>query len=290
MRYEEPLYRPPSEAESLLIQCTIGCPHNKCTFCGMYKRKRFRIRKPEEIKEDLRTARKIYGPLVRSIFLPDGNTVIMRTEKLCEILRFARSLFPRLQRITTYGSAKFLVRKSIDELVALREAGLSRIHSGMESGDAVTLERIRKGATPEQMVEAGGRVKEAGIELSEYIMIGIAGRDRRRRHAEESARLLNAVEPDFVRIRTYVPVPGTPLWRRWREGAFVLPEPHEAIEEMRLLVENLNCRTLFLTDHVSNYAFVEGRLPEDKPRMLAALDEAAKLPREAFRPQIIHRL
>ncbi|MFH1422160.1 MAG: radical SAM protein, partial [Planctomycetota bacterium] len=178
MRYEEPVYRPPSEAASLLIQATIGCPHNKCTFCGMYKGKRFRIRRVSEIKKDLDMAREFYGTDVRTLFLPDGNTIFMKTKDLIEILQYAGKLFPKLTRITVYGSAKFLNLKSVDDFKSLREAGLSRIHAGIETGDDVLLSKLKKGATAEQMIEAGRKVKAAGIELSEYILVGIGGRER----------------------------------------------------------------------------------------------------------------
>ena len=290
LRYEEPLYRPPSEAESLLIQATIGCPHNKCTFCGMYKGKRFRVRRVSEVIEDISVAKDLYGDYVHSIFFPDGNTIVMRTEQLCVILEAATAAFPNLKRMTVYGSAKFIVRKTEDELRRLREAGLSRIHSGIESGDGVTLQKIKKGATPEEMVEAGLRVKNAGIELSEYIMIGIAGVERSEVHAEESAAMINAIAPHFVRIRTYVPVPNTPLWEEFECGRFVLPDPYQALRELRILIENIECRTTLLTDHISNYIYLAGELPNEKEKMLKAVDEALRLPREAFREGLLERL
>lgn len=290
MRYEEPLYRPPSEAESLLIQATIGCPHNKCTFCGMYKSKRFRIRRVEEILEDIAVARSLYGEYVSSVFLPDGNTIIMRNEQLCELLRSIRFSFPYLKRITTYGSAKFIVRKKERELEELREAGLTRVHTGIESGDAVTLERIRKGVTPDELIKAGLSVKGAGMELSEYIMIGIAGVRRSKVHAEESACVINAIEPHFVRIRTYVPVPNTPLWDEYIDGEFRLLDPYEALYEMRMLVERIECRTRFITDHISNYIYLDGYLPQDREKILKMIDRSLKLPREAFREGLISRL
>ena len=176
MRYEGPIFRPPSEANSLLIQATIGCPHNKCTFCGLYKKKKFRIRPVSEIKEDLVMAREAYSSEVRSIFFPDGNSIVMKTKDLVEIFELCYQLFPHLERVTIYGSARFLARKSLEELKALAAAGLSRIHSGMESGDDEVLLKIQKGATAQQIIDAGLRVKEAGIELSEYLLIGIGGR------------------------------------------------------------------------------------------------------------------
>jgi radical SAM superfamily enzyme YgiQ (UPF0313 family) len=290
MRYEEPVYRPPSEAASLLIQATIGCPHNKCTFCGMYKGKRFRIRRVEEIKEDLRMAREFYGCGVRSLFLPDANTIFMKTSQLIEILQYARELFPSLERITVYGSAKFIKLKSAEELKSLHAAGLSRIHAGIETGDDVLLNRMRKGATASEMIEAGLKVKEAGIELSEYILIGIGGLERTRKHALESARVLNAIDPHFIRFRTWVPVPSAPLYKDYASGRFKLLSPYEALAETRLLIENLNVTSYLASDHISNFVNLNGRLPEAKDDFLAAIDQALKLPREMFRDEIIYQL
>jgi len=291
LRYEEPLYRPPSEANSLLIQCTIGCPHNACAFCGMYKSKRFRIRPVKEILEDIHLARLFYGPdAVRTVFLPDGNTIIMRTEQLEEILKALYETFPRLERVTSYGASRIIIRKKKEHFVRLRRAGLTRLHVGIESGDGVTLERIKKGATPDDHIRAGRMVKEAGIELSEYIMIGIAGRKRSEIHARESAAVINQIEPDFVRIRTFVPVPNTPLWQEYKNGHFQLLTPYEALHELRVLIEGIECECRFLTDHISNYVWLDGRLPQDKQKMLKAIEEAARQPREAFRPEIIFRL
>ncbi len=291
MRYEEPVYRPPSEAGSLLIQATIGCPHNKCTFCGMYKGKKFRIRKVEEIKEDLRAARDFYGAdSVRTVFFPDGNTIIMRTSRLVEIFNYTRELFPELERITSYGSAKFIILKSPEEWKQLYEAGLSRIHAGIETGDAALLEKLRKGATPEQMVDAGRRVKDAGLELSEYILVGIGSRERTREHALGSAKVLNAIDPDFIRLRTWVPVPAAPLYEDYKSGKFEMLDPYEALGETRLLLENLEVSSWFLSDHVSNFANLNGKLPGAKEKLLAQIDQALELPRESFREGIINHL
>ncbi len=291
MRYEEPVYRPPSEAGSLLIQATIGCPHNKCTFCGMYKGKRFRIRKVEDIKEDLRLARDFYGEeQVRTVFFPDGNTIIMRTPQLVEIFNYTRELFPKVKRITSYGSAKFIIRKSLQEWKELKQAGLGRLHMGIETGDALLLEKIKKGATPEQMSEAGRRVKDAGIEISEYILVGIGGKERSREHALASARVLNEIDPHFIRLRTWVPVAAAPLYADYASGAFELLDPYDALRESRLLIENLDVNSRLLSDHVSNFANLNGKLPEAKERLLSEIDEILAKPREDFRDQIIHYL
>lgn len=282
MRYEGTVYRPPSEANSLLIQATIGCPHNRCTFCGMYKKKKFRVRPLQEIKEDLLSAREYYGPGVRSLFFPDGNTIVMKTADLAEAIRYARSLFPRLERVTVYGSARFLIRKPLEDLKLLREAGLNRIHSGMESGDDVVLEKIQKGASAAEIIAAGLRVKEAGIEISEYMLLGIGGVERWQEHARESARVLSAIDPHFIRLRTYTPVPKTPLGQEYLKGDFKLPSPHGILRELRLFIENLDGTGWLLSDHISNYVNVNGRLPHDREAMLALVDKALSIDESYF--------
>jgi len=285
MRYEGMVYRPPSEAGSLIIQATLACPHNKCAFCAMYKDRKFRVRPIEEILTDLDLAVRAYGPHgVRTIFLADGNSAVLPADKLVAIGDAARERFPDLQRITVYGSAKFLVKKSLADWRRVAQAGITRIHSGLESGDAVTLKALNKGVTPDEAVEAYSHVRAAGIELSVYLMIGVAGRERSREHALGSADVLNRAPPTFVRLRTFVPQPGTPWHDRWREGSLTLLSAHEAVAETRLLVESLEGPTTLLSDHVSNFVDVHGRIPDHKEAMLAAMDEALRWPIEAFRP------
>ena len=288
MRYEGVVYRPPSEANSLLIQATIGCPHNKCAFCAMYKGKAFRIRSVEDIKEDIRTAHAYYGNDVESVFFPDGNTIIMRTEQLEEIFNFTREFFPQVKRLTVYGSARFINLKSPDELRRLKAAGLTRIHSGMESGDDVTLTRLNKGVTAAEIIEAGLKVRAARIEQSEYVLIGAGGRDRSHEHARASAAVLNQITPEFIRLRTFIPMEGTPLYDEWQAGKFVLLTPHEALRETALFIEALHSPgSLLYSDHGSNYAYVNGRIPEAKPAMLSTIEELLQLPEHDFRPPAV---
>ena len=285
MRYEGLVYRPPSEAGSLIIQATLACPHNKCAFCGMYKGRTFRPRPLDEIVEDLDLALRAYGPhRVRTIFLADGNTAVLPAATLTAIGEAARARFPQLQRITMYGSAKFLARKSLEEWRAVAAASITRIHSGLESGDAATLSAINKGVTPEGAVEAYRHVMGAGIELSVYLMVGLAGTERWREHALGSAEVLNQAPPTFVRLRTFVPQPGTPWHDRWRDGRLTLLSAHQALRETRLLIDRLDGPTTLLSDHVSNFLDVHGRLPEDRPAMLAQIDEALGRPLTTFRP------
>lgn len=285
MRYQGTVYRPPSEAGSLIIQATLACPHNKCAFCGMYQGRKFHVRPIEEVIEDLDSALQVYGAdRVRTIFLADGNTAVLPAEKLIAIGEAAKARFPGLQRITMYGSAKFLVKKSLEEWQGIAAAGITRIHSGLESGDAETLRAINKGVTPQEAVAAYRHVMSAGIELSVYLMVGVAGTERWREHALGSASVLNHAPPSFVRLRTFVPHPGTPWHDRWSQGGLTLLSAYEALQETRLLVEQLQGPTTLLSDHVSNFLDVQGQIPGDKATMLAEIDEALQWPRTAFRP------
>ena len=285
MRYEGTVYRPPSEAGSLIVQATLGCPHNRCAFCAMYKGRTFRPRPLEAIIADLDWALEAWGAHgVRTIFLADGNTAVLAADRLVAIGEAARARFPRLERLTMYGSAKFLVKKSLAEWRAVAAAGITRIHSGLESGDAATLCAIDKGVTPDEAVAAYRHVMRAGIDLSVYLMVGLAGAERWREHALCSAEVLNQAPPTFVRLRTFVPQPGTAWHDRWRDGGLTLLSAHQALEETRLLIDRLAGPTTLLSDHVSNFLDVRGRVPEDKPAMLAQLDQALRWPVSAFRP------
>ena len=206
LRYEGPIYRPPSEANSLLVQATIGCPWNKCTFCMIYKKgPEFKIRPVEEIKEDLLWAKNNYPYQINTVFFPSGNTIIMKTEDFVEILKYTKKLFPNLKRITIYGSAQYIVKKGLDDLKKIAKAGLSRIHVGLESGDNIILKKVKKGSTQEIQIKAGLLIKKTGIELSEYVVLGLGGKKRTKEHIQETIKTLNKINPDFIRIRTFLP-------------------------------------------------------------------------------------
>ena len=288
MRYKGIVYRPPSESGSLIVQATLGCPHNKCAFCSMYKDTRFRVRPAKEVVEDLDMALETYGPDIRSIFLGDGNCAMLSTRRLVDIGRAAGERFPHLKRITVYGSAKFLVKKSKEEWQQIAQAGITRIHSGLESGDTETLAAINKGVSPEQAAEAYNHVIDAGLDLSVYIMVGVAGIERWREHAEGSAAVLNQAPPTFVRLRTFVPQPGTPWHARWQQGKLTLLDAHQALDETRLLIERLHGPTTLLSDHISNFLNVNGSIPKDKQKMLAMIDDALDRPLTSFRPPTEH--
>ena len=250
----------------------------------MYRDKRFRVRPTQDIITDLDMALEAYGAGVRTIFLADGNSAILGTDRLVAIGEAAKARFPLLERITVYGSAKFLVKKSLDEWRAVAAAGIKRIHSGLESGDPETLAAINKGVSPDEAVAAYTHVLAAGIELSVYLMVGVAGVERWREHALGSADLLNQATPHFVRLRTYVPMPDTPWHEHWRKGGLRLLSAHEALRETRLLVEQLKGPATLLSDHVSNFLDVHGELPNERPAMLACIDEALTWPLSRFRP------
>lgn len=285
MRYEGIVYRPPSEANSLIIQTTIGCPHNKCTFCFMYREKKFRIRKVEDILVDIDMALNYYGPYgVRSVFLADGNSMLMRTEQLERILGKLHECFPNLERVTSYGASQYLAIKKPEEMKRLRAAGLSRIHCGMESGNDELLTYVQKGSTAETHIRGGLNVKEADIDLSYYVMPGLGGVERSREHALDSARVLSAVSPDFIRLRTFMPQLGTPIAEAYQRGEFTLQNPHETLREIRLMIENLDAKgSQVLSDHWSNFVSVQGRVPQDKDHMIATIDAALTHPLESFR-------
>jgi len=286
MRYEGPIYRPPSEAFSLLVQATVGCPHNKCSFCMVYKKgPPFRVRPAEDILADLDQAAADGWREVTSLFLPAGNTMAAPTQLLARVCEHARRVLPRLERITVYGSSAFIDLKSLDELKELKEAGLSRIHVGLESGEAEVLRRVKKGTDPEQQIRAAAKVLAAGLELSLYVVLGLGGAELSRPHALATAGVLNAIGRfDFLRLRTLVPKVNTLLLHQIRKGRFQLLGARGVLEETRLLLENLDCDTQLLSDHYTNYLDLAGRLPRDKPRLLAEIEAALELPEASFRP------
>ncbi len=277
MVYELPPFRPPSEAYSLLLRVTRGCPWNRCRFCGMYKSMRFQKRSVEEIKGDIDKAREFYGDRKMNVFIGDADSPVIKTDYFVEALEYLRSQFTQIGRVTSYGRAKTLAMMAPEKLKRLADAGLDRLHLGLETGDPKLLEFICKGATPEQMIKAGRKVKEAGIELSEYLMLGLGGADGWESHARESAAVLNAIDPDFIRVRTMTLIPGTPLYEAYENGEYKPPNILEMLLEERLLIECFDgINSEFHSDHVSNLVPVFGRLMGDKEKMLEELDPVIK--------------
>lgn len=288
MRYEGPIYRPPSEADSILIQATVGCPHNKCSFCMVYKKgPPYRARSVEEICRDIDAARDFYGEGAGSMFFPAGNTIAMPASDLAAVCRYSRRKFQGLRRVTVYGSSQYIAAKGAAQLALLKEAGLSRIHVGLESGDDRVLKNVKKGTDAREQIAAGRMVKEAGIELSEYVVLGLGGVARSRCHALETAAAINAIEPDVVRLRTLVPKINTLLLHQIKKGRFRLLGPRQVLEETRLLIENISCRTTLTSDHYTNYLDLSGNLPTDRQRLLEEIERALGWASERFRPFFI---
>ena len=288
LRYCGPIYRPPSEANSLLVQATIGCPWNKCTFCMVYKKgPKFKIRPVKEIKEDLLWAKNYYGSSVKTVFFPSGNTIIMKTEDFVEILKYTKELFPNLERITIYGSSQYIVKKGLDELKKIAKAGLSRIHVGLESGDDEILKHVKKGSTKDIHIKAGKLVMKANIELSEYIVLGLGGKKRTKEHIIETVDALNKINPDFIRIRTFLPKINTPILEEIESGEFQILSPHEVIKETYELIKNLEVNSKVFSDHYTNYIYVNGKLPEDREAMLHLIKSELKRGKSSFRKTYI---
>lgn len=275
MDYVGLIIRPPSEAHSLLLQVTVGCSHNKCTFCGTYRQKKFKIKPIERIEKDLQEA-KTYGP-IEKLFLCDGDALIIPQPRLEELLLLINRYLPNLERIGSYANTKSLLRKSTDDLKRLRELGLKILYLGVETGNADLLKQIEKGATREQMVEAARRVKQAGIELSVTVILGMGGIEKSIEHAIDTAGLLTDMDPDYVGALTLMLVPETPLYDDYIAGRFVMPDKIGFIRELYLMVANSNFTDCYFTsNHASNYVPIRARLPRQKEKtmkMLAAIIE-----------------
>jgi radical SAM superfamily enzyme len=277
--YEQGVIRPPSEARSLLVRVTRNCPWNQCLFCPAYKGAKFSRRTVEEVKTDIDNMAREYAGhmnMIKSVFLQDADSLVLKTTEILEILNYLKSKFPAIERITTYARSTTLKRKTIDEFKQLKEAGLTRIHAGMESGSEKVLKLIKKGITPEDIIEAGTKVVEAGISLSEYIMPGVGGRELSEEHARETARLLNIVKPDFIRVRTFALHPQSPMQKMVREGTFTPMTDEEIVVEIRLLVASLDEIHSYFScgDYGPNLLMqVDGYLDEKKAYMLSELDK-----------------
>lgn len=278
--YDPPPYRPPSEANSLLLRVTRGCPWNQCTFCSMYKGLKFEKRPAEEVLRDIDTLRQFSGTAAPTVFIGDSNSLVLETKPLVEILQHLYKAFPSVERVTSYARARTLSKKPMDELKAIRQAGLTRLHIGLETGDSELLEEIKKGATPEQMVEGANRAKEAGFEVSLYVLAGTGGEKKWKQHAEGTAKVLNQISPHFIRIRTYVPTPFSPLWDKVQGGSFDLASAETILMEQRRLIELLQVTSEYLSDHISNYVPVYGELPKDQAAMLQTVDRALAILRK----------
>jgi hypothetical protein len=316
--FEQGPIRPPSEAYSLLIRATRNCPWNRCRFCNTYKGNKFELRPVEEIKQDILKVKQIqdeiktsalrlgYGINVRptvlavlrnppsqahynvalwmqagsqNVFLQDANSIIMRTPDLVAVLKFLKETLPSVTRITSYGRSHTAARKPLDDLKAIHEAGLSRLHIGLESGSDAVLKVMSKGVTAEEHIKGGRNVVASGISLSEYVLLGLGGQGLWREHALETARVLSAINPDFIRIRTLAIYPGLEMCADVESGVFVRQSDEGMVEELRMMIENLDCDSNLVSDHMGNMLQdVEGKLPGDKAKMLGIIARFQSLP------------
>ncbi len=273
MDYEGKVYRPWMEANSLLIQATVGCTNNKCTFCDMFREKKFRIMALEDVFQDIEDARRIY-PSVESIFLIDGNALAVKTETLLQILEKITSTFPECERIALYGGLNDFERKSVEELKQLKKAGLTLVYAGLESGDQVVLKRIKKGITAEQALAGMEKAKAAGIEMLLSFIFGLGGKERSREHIVETTRLLNIMQPEQIAPMALAVQPGTELEREVEAGEFILPTPLQILEEEKNLLENLDFPTYYWGDHGNNIVPMRGILPKSHEFFLEKIERA----------------
>ncbi len=274
--YDFPPFRPPSEANSLLLRVTRGCPWNRCTFCSMYKGMKFEIRELEEILGDIESAKDLYGDRIGTVFIGDSNSLVAKTEMLVKVLNALFSSFPHIERVTSYARAKTIAKKPLEDLKKIYQAGLTRLHVGLETGDRDLLKEIEKGATPEEMIQAGRKAKEAGFEYSLYVLLGIGGEKKWEQHARGTAEVLNQVDPHFIRVRTFIPQPNSSLHEAMVGGSFQPASPETILKETKLLLEELHVTSQFLSDHISNLLPLHGKLPEDKGKMVQMIEEVLK--------------
>ena len=272
MRYVGDIYRPPSEAYSLLVQVTIGCSHNKCTFCNMYKAKRFKVRKPEEVLEDLAWARSHYNRVER-IFLCDGDALCLANHKLLVILDYIREHFPECERVTTYGRATDVIRKTDEELRELKEHGLKMVYIGAESGSQKILDKVNKGETREELIEGVQRLEKAGIKTSVTFISGLAGPEDWEEHAIETGKMIAEMNASYVSLLTLMLQPPAPLLEDYQQGKFKLLTPEEVLAETCLMLQYARPSKpcVFRSNHASNYVSLRGNLPMDNESMIASL-------------------
>jgi radical SAM superfamily enzyme YgiQ (UPF0313 family) len=265
MKYEGDIIRPPSEAGSLLLQVTVGCSHNRCRFCPSFKEKKFRIKTTDEIHEDIEYATRFRS--VERVFLCDGDALIIPQERLADILRTIRERLRGVKRIGTYANAKSILRKTVADLTQLKALGLDIVYMGVETGNEDILTRIGKGVTYDKMVQAGRRIKEAGITLSVTVILGLGGIERSEEHARDTAKILTEIDPDYASALTLMLVPGTPLYTEYMEGRFIPPDKFRCLEELAVVIERSDFTYCYFTsNHASNYLPVKARLPAEKQK------------------------
>ncbi len=274
MQYEGTVIRPPSEWNSIILQVTVGCSHNRCTFCGAYRDKQFRIKKQAEIDQDLEFAAR-YCKRQRTVFLADGDALVIPHQQMVLLFEKIRRQLPWVRRISLYANCRDILARSDEQLAQLKELGLGRIYMGLESGHDPTLAAVEKGANAAEMIRAGRRVRRAGLFLSVSCLLGLAGRQHSLAHAAATAEILRAMEPSQIAILTLMILDNTELAARQKTGGFILPDRQELFAELRALVAGLDgIRAQFQANHASNYFTLDGRLPRDKNKFIAIIDQA----------------
>lgn len=285
MKYYGNVFRPPSEARSLIIQVTIGCAHNDCTFCYMYKGEPFIIRPLEDVKNDLIEMSKYSGYFDR-IFLADGDALVVKTDYLLEVLKTIRELFPNLRRVSAYATAQDINRKSIDELKELYDAGLEMLYIGFESGSDEILQEVNKGVVSKDYIDAMKKCKEVGFITSITIIAGLGGVDKMHENAIETARVISLTKPDYVGYLTMRLYKNTPMYEDYESGKFKMPDAAEILEEMKMFLENVDSKgTVFRSNHASNYVLLAGTLNEDREELINAIDTTLK--KKSFRAEVL---
>jgi len=292
MYNEQVIVRPPSEANSFLLPVTLGCSHNKCTFCGTFTGIKFRIRPLEDIKQDIDKVAEHYSWSMRRVFLENGDALICPQRRLVEVLKYLNQKFPRLEKIGTYASPQSALIKSANELKELNQLGLKIAYLGVETGDEELLKKINKGASYDEIVEAGRKIKQAGITLSVTVILGLGGIEGSKKHALGTARILTDLDPDFAGALTLMLVPGTPLHKEWEDGKFTIISPFQSLEELKLMIESSSFTNCFFTaNHASNYLPIKARLPEQKAEMLKLITEVlTSKDMSRLRPEFIRAL
>ncbi|MGI6204632.1 MAG: radical SAM protein [Anaerovoracaceae bacterium] len=289
MQYEGMVYRPPSEARSFILQVTIGCSNNSCTFCSMYKDKKFRIRTFEEIKSDVEWVAQTYGRDIAKIFLADGDALTIPTDELVRILALLHENFPYSPRITSYGTPGDVLRKTDEELSTLREAGLEMVYMGAESGDDEVLAHVKKNATADEIAEAGIRLRKAGIKVSITLISGLGGKARLREHAERSADLISRIKPEYASFLTLMLEEPAPIIREIESGEMELLSPDDVADEMEIFLRRVDSEgTVFRANHASNYIMLKGDLNGDIPDMIEQIEDVRR--RRGYRKESWRRL
>ncbi len=276
MRYEGDIYRPPGEWKSYLLQCTVGCSNNTCTFCSMYKAKRYHIRPLEDVLEDIQMAKNTFYRSTETVFLCDGDAIDLPVEYLLAVLRALYDAFPNLRRVTTYAGPLSTLRKTPEELRTIRQAGLQRAYLGVETGDDALLRHVKKGVGADGMLRAGQNLVAAGFDLWAIVITGLegGGREALERNAALTARMVNEMVPKHLSSMTLMPVEGTPLYEEVRRGELTLQTPFESLLETRELVRQIELEDLHYTsNHASNYLPIKGTLTRDRDKIIAMLDD-----------------